>query len=667
MDALSIMKTLENSSPIRRSNRVASVWGRCALAALLPLAVLQPALAQSKVSDADLEIATSSSGSRLDPRSFVFANNILVDQAALSRALAGWTGRDLNSAELEKALAAMVQHLRTQGHPNAKVSIASERGALRVQVDGLSPTEQAYAQVQPVAPVVDVRSITVDGATQASAEELQAAVQPWVGKALTVAQLQEPARAVTDLLKAKGLSLAQAFVPAQDLKNGVLRVQVVEGVLDGNTGLAGVVVKGVERTDPAVVARTIAPGAVAGQPLRAAELEKRLMLANELPGLKVKASLVPGSQFGTTAVEVSAQEEQARSVQVYVDNYGNRYTGQTRVGADLDVYSPTGRGDLLSLGGVSSTDSKAYKFAWSAPTELRDARVGASLSGSESNLALQNINVRFDGRASVFSLFAQVPIQREPGSLVNALVSIDNKQLKNEFEGMLFDKRELNNLNLGFNGAFLSADRQAQSRWVATLTTGRVQLKDRLGSLNPRLDTQGQFTKLVADYRVSRPLTGSGEMGQWSMSARASGQLHVSGANLDNAEKFQLGGPDGVRGYPVGEGWGDTGYLASLEFSRPLAVERLHAGKFFLFVDTGSITRNPNAPRAAEASDGIPNTYQLHSAGLGLKLDLTPVSTLQLVLANPWGKNPAAYLSGLNVDGRGQSRSRLWMTLNARF
>jgi len=666
MDALSIMKTIDNSSPIHPANRVAAVWGRCALAALLPLAVMQPALAQSRVLDADLEIATPSAGQSLDIKNFVLSNNILVDQDALSKALANWTGRNLSDAELEQAVAAVAAHLRAQGHANVKVSLANERGTVRVRVDGLQPTVKAYANVKATEPVVDVSSIVVEGATQASAQELQAAVQPWVGKALTVAQLQEPARAVTDLLKSKGLSLAQAFVPAQDLQKGQLRLQVVEGTIDAAIGVSGVVVKGVSRTDPALIARTIAPGAVAGEPLRAADLEKRLILANELPGLKLKASLVPGSKFGTTAVEVTAEEELSKTINVSADNHGNRFTGQIRLSADMDIYSSAGKGDLLSLGGTASKDAGSVKLAWSVPVEYRDARVGASFAASQSNMTPQNVNVRFDGKSQQLSLFGQLPLVRSTDASMTAQLSVDNKKLSNDFESMLFDKREVNSVSLGLNGSFLSSDRLGQSRWTATMTGGETRVLNHLESLNPRMDTNGRFAKVVADYRVSRPLASAGEAGKWTWNARTSGQLHVRGANLDNAEKFQLGGPDGVRGYPVGEGSGDSGVLASLELSRPFSLDRVHASRFFMFVDAGNITRNPNASSSAEASDGIPNNYSLSSAGLGLKLDFTPTTLMQFAIATPWGKNPAA-VNNLNSDGRSLTQTRLWVTLNGRF
>ncbi len=666
MDALSIMKTLENSSPIHRINRVSAVWGRCALAALMPLAVMNTALAQSRVSDADLEIASPAAGTRLDIKNFVFEDNILVDQAALSRALAPWSGRDLNAADLEKATAAAAEHLRTQGHTGVNVSTSRERGTWRVRVTGLKPTAAAYAAVQAAQPVVDIKGIVVEGATQVSAADLQAAVNPWVGKALTVAQLQEPARAVTDLLKARGFSLAQAFVPAQNLQNGQLRVQVVEGLVDASVGVSGVVVKGVQRTDTAVVANIIAPGAVAGQPLRAADLESRLMLANELPGLSLQASLVPGTKFGTTAVEVTAQEEKARSINLYADNHGSRFTGQARVGADLDIFSPSRKGDLISLGGVKTQDSGSFKMAWSVPVAFRDMRVGASLSSSQSNMNPQNVNVRFDGKANQSSLFAQMPLLRRADASVTSQASINNKKLSNNFEGMLFDKRDINSLSVGLSGMYLSDDRQGQTRWSSNLTTGDVNLLEREQSLNPRLDTQGRFTKLSGDYRMGRPLAAAGEASKWMWNTRASAQMHLNGANLDNSEKFWLGGPDGVRGYPVGEGSGDSGYLVSMEFSRPFAMERVHASRFFFFVDTGSVRRNPNAAQAAEASDGIRNQYSLHSAGIGLKLDFTPTTLVQLTLASPWGNNPAQ-VNGLNSDGRGLSQSRVWLSLNSRY
>jgi hypothetical protein len=62
----------------------------------------------------------------------------------------------------------------------------------------------------------------------------------------------------------------------------------------------------------------------------------------------------------------------------------------------------------------------------------------------------------------------------------------------------------------------------------------------------------------------------------------------------------------------------------------------------------------------------MPNNYKLSSGGLGLKLNFTPTTLMQLVLATPWGKNPAQ-VNNLNSDGRSMSQTRLWVSLNSRF
>ena len=79
-----------------------------------------------------------------------------------------------------------------------------------------------------------------------------------------------------------------------------------------------------------------------------------------------------------------------------------------------------------------------------------------------------------------------------------------------------------------------------------------------------------------------------------------------------------LGGMDGVRGYPQGEGFGDQGYLASLEASVLLAGLSAHVpGQVHLlgFADAGHITINKNPWLVGD------NSRTLSSAGVGMTWD----------------------------------------------
>ena len=65
-------------------------------------------------------------------------------------------------------------------------------------------------------------------------DEVKAAVEPWEGKELTVAEMQKPAEAIASTLRAKGYPLAQAFLPPQRVDGGTLEIKVQEGVVDGS-------------------------------------------------------------------------------------------------------------------------------------------------------------------------------------------------------------------------------------------------------------------------------------------------------------------------------------------------------------------------------------------------------------------------------------------------
>ena len=89
----------------------------------------------------------------------------------------------------------------------------------------------------------------------------------------------------------------------------------------------------------------------------------------------------------------------------------------------------------------------------------------------------------------------------------------------------------------------------------------------------------------------------------------------VASKNLDISEKMGLGGPYAVRAYPVGEAYGDEGYVLNLEarLRLPRFSESL-PGQFHLigFIDNGSVRINKNP-----WVDGQ-NRRTLSTTGIGL-------------------------------------------------
>ncbi|MCC6200958.1 MAG: ShlB/FhaC/HecB family hemolysin secretion/activation protein [Moraxellaceae bacterium] len=108
-------------------------------------------------------------------------------------------------------------------------------------------------------------------------------------------------------------------------------------------------------------------------------------------------------------------------------------------------------------------------------------------------------------------------------------------------------------------------------------TTGQLDLDAVLQAAEAlSAKTQGSFDKWNVD--VARIQATS--VNSLSLFARVSAQW--AGTNLDSSEDFGLGGPNGVRAYPLGEGYGDEGWLTQIE-------ARYQMGSFvpYAFYDAG--------------------------------------------------------------------------------
>ncbi len=131
-------------------------------------------------------------------------------------------------------------------------------------------------------------SVTVTGATVYSARELEKAYASLVGKDVTLAQIYAVVEALTTRYRNDGYILSRVVVPAQAVEGGVVKLQAVEGYISDVDVQGG---------SAALRARAAGYASrIKGQkPLRAASLEKNVLLLNDLPGIEAHAVLAPGT------------------------------------------------------------------------------------------------------------------------------------------------------------------------------------------------------------------------------------------------------------------------------------------------------------------------------------------------------------------------------------
>jgi hemolysin activation/secretion protein len=135
--------------------------------------------------------------------------------------------------------------------------------------------------------------------------------------------------------------------------------------------------------------------------------------------------------------------------------------------------------------------------------------------------------------------------------------------------------------------------------------------------------------------------------------------------NLDSAEKFSLGGAQGVRGYPSGEGSGDEGMVAQLELRADLPLQTAGAmWQAFMFTDYGNVTVNRNNFVVGGLT---PNSYSLKSWGLGLNVAKAGSFQVRTMWASKVGDNPGRNtITGNDADGK-SARSRVWLQAVTQF
>ena len=192
-----------------------------------------------------------------------------------------------------------------------------------------------------------VKRIRITGYTLLPTSPLHALVSDSEGHRLTLGDLQGLADRISEAYHAAGYPLARAYVPAQTLRDGVVKIDVVEA------RYGKVVLQNHSSVSDETLRKILAP-LQPGQPVANRPLERSLLLLSDVPGATTSSVVRPGDTPGTSDLVVDVTAAPRYTGTIGVDDFGNRYTGRARVNGGFDVNGLLHRGDLLQLGAASS-------------------------------------------------------------------------------------------------------------------------------------------------------------------------------------------------------------------------------------------------------------------------------------------------------------------------
>ncbi|MDF2873552.1 MAG: hxuB 1 [Sporomusa sp.] len=472
----------------------------------------------------------------------------------------------------------------------------------------LPPQEQVKPQIEvkqkePAMPAqsdqtkIHVEKISITGQALYSEADLQPLIKDAYGKELTLGELEVYARRITQYFREQGYLVARAVIPAQTIENGAVTIQVLIGQYDQ------IQVQNDSALRQTAIDRVLSP-LKNGDYIQKETLERTLLLLSATDGISSKATLTAGGTPSTSNLVISLTDTAKATGQAYIDNHGSRYTGKNRFGFNYNLHNLSGEGDTLSLGAILGKDMDDYSLSYQLPTGGGGAKLGIGYSRSHYTLGETFADLDASGIAKTTSIYESVTLRRSRDLNLTGRIGFDHKDLEDRINYFGSNSRKSADIwKLGVSGD--SRDNMGGGGYNSfglTFSLGQLDMDSPDAVTNDSsAHTAGHYNKTNLNlYRIQSVNN------RLNLHLSFAGQL--ASKNLDSSEKISLGGPSGVRAYPVNEASGDEGYVATGELRWNLPDPRV---QLTAFVDGGHVTLN-KSPWTKDA-----NSRTLSGAGLG--------------------------------------------------
>ncbi|MDI1274158.1 ShlB/FhaC/HecB family hemolysin secretion/activation protein [Polaromonas sp.] len=497
----------------------------------------------------------------------------------------------LQNKLLPLALLALSQGVLAQQPPTAGSQMqqlpappAPQKAPPEIRIERGTPPVAATADEAKIL----VRSLRVTGAKAYTEADLIAVTGFTPGTELTLADLRAMASKITTYYAKNGYFVARAFLPAQQIADNTVTIEVSEGQY------GKIILRNQSRLSDDQAYRLLG-GLNSGDPILNDPLESRLLLLSDTPGVNVKSTLVPGATPGTSDLIVDLTPGKSVSGSVDADNAGNRYTGEYRAGVTVNLNNPLGLGDQASVRAVTSGSGLNYGRA-SYQVPFGKTTVGVAYSRLEYELGEEFAPLQANGTAEIASLYAIRPLIRSRNNNLYGQLAYEARTFQDRIDSTV--PRSVTDRKADVLLASLYGDHRDNlggggiSAYSLTWSIGNldIQTPSALAADAASARTNGSYNKLA--FTASRLQRVTNVI---SLYGSLSGQL--ASKNLDSSEKMDLGGMSGVRAYPQGEASGDEGYLVNLEARLLLGkLSDRVPGQVHLigFIDAGSVTIHKN-------------------------------------------------------------------------
>lgn len=483
-----------------------------------------------------------------------------------------------------------------------------------------SPTPLNQSQPLPIEPAptsslqVRVQRVEVLGSTVFSSQALAAVTASFIGKTTTFEQLTAISTAITNLYTSDGYTTSGAFLPAQDISSGVVKIQVVEGDLER------IEVQGLTRLQKSYVQSRVA--IAAGAPLNLRRLEEALQLLQLDPlFVSVQAELSTGTTPGRSVLTVKLREANPLSLALIGENRESPSVGELGLTVAVSGTNIAGLGDRLSADIEKTEGVTNYNVGYEIPLNARNGALSLRYNNGRNRIIEEPFApLDINSRSESISLGFRQPLVRSPTQEVGLGLSIDRRQSRT----YLYDDIPYSFSVGPENGLSTVAVLRFSQDWVnrspSRVLAARSQFSfglDALGTTVNNTGTDGRFFSWIGQFQWVQSLAKD------SISLVRFG-AQLTGDSLLPLEQFSIGGVNTVRGYRQDQQIGDNGVIASAEVRLPIVNDPDGVGLVQVgpFLDFGTVWNNSNN------NGNTSNT--LLSIGVGLQWQINSLFTARI-------------------------------------
>jgi hemolysin activation/secretion protein len=468
-----------------------------------------------------------------------------------------------------------------------------------------------------------LRGVRIEGSTVYRFEELAPLYRDLVGREISLAAVYDIAQRITARYGNDGYVISRAIVPPQQLNPGgaIARIQVIEGYIDA-----------VEWPQALSMYRDFFSAytakIIADRPTNIRTMERYLLLAGDLPGLKFKNSLKPSATKQGAATLVVEVVEKPIDALVRVDNRGTKARGPEQYYASVTANNMLRMHEAFTLAYASAFQPRELQYFYGSYRQVLNSEgliafINSSYSPSKPGLPVDPL-LEYKTRSFVTEAGLSYPfIRRRERNLVFTGLGFMSDDQSDAFGLPLFRDR-LRGVRLK-----AEADLADEANGINQVNVVLSHGFDGFGSTesgNPlasRPNGRVDFSKIEVMASRLQQL-----FGNLSLLLAAYGQYGFT--SLLSPELCSYGGRAFGRAYDPSEIVGDSCLLALAELRAdlPITGKDLSQAQLYAFADQGHLYNHNFAPVF-----GTPGGVDAASVGGGVRLGWQSYVTADLSLA----------------------------------